>query len=149
MAESDVPTISDIENDVFTDPWPGRVFLEDIDSVFSYPFVAQLDGEIAGYAILWIGVDEGHLTNIAVARKYQRKSIAQTLLSFILRFALEHKLAHIILEVRPSNEAAIALYRKFGFTDLTTRRKYYTNPPEDCLMMIKTLTGDADLEIGD
>jgi ribosomal-protein-alanine N-acetyltransferase len=129
------------ERELFSDPWPMGVFREDINSQFSHPFVAQMDNEIVGYAVLWVGVDEGHLTNIAVARKYQRKSIAKRLLSHILRLAAEMGLAQIILEVRPSNQPAIALYRAFGFEQLSIRKHYYRRPPEDCLVMRKAIAG--------
>ncbi len=148
MVESDLPGVMEIENDVFTDSWPESVFREDLCSEFSQPYVAHIDNAIVGYAVLWQGVDEGHLTNIAVSRNYQRKSIAKKLLSFILRIALADGLAQIILEVRPSNTAAIALYHKFGFENLALRKNYYTSPREDCLMMVKPLSGDTDF-IGD
>jgi len=149
MTEDDLEAVSGIELDVFTDPWPRSVFLEDIASDYSHPFVVQWDNDIVAYAILWQGVDEGHLTNIAVAKNYHRKSIAQKLLSFILQFASEAGLMQVLLEVRPSNEAAIALYRKFGFINLAIRKNYYTHPREDCLMMIKYLSGETDIRIGE
>lgn len=145
MLQSDVPTVVRYERQLFTDPWPTQIFREDIDSPFSYPFVAEVDGEIAGYAILWVGVDEGHLTNIAVAQKFQRKSIAKRLLTYILRLAASLELAQIILEVRPTNEPAITLYESYGFERLTVRKNYYKNPVEDCLVMRKIIWGgDAE-----
>lgn len=149
MTEADLPAVMAIENDVFTDSWPESIFRDDISSKYSHPYVVQWNNQVAGYAILWLGVGEGHLTNIAVAKNYQRKSIAQKLLSFILQFASESGLTQVILEVRPSNEAAIALYQKFGFIDLAIRKNYYTHPREDCLMMIKQLDGEADICIGE
>ncbi|MCK5126238.1 MAG: ribosomal protein S18-alanine N-acetyltransferase [candidate division Zixibacteria bacterium] len=144
MTESDLPDVMAIENDVFTDAWPISTFRHDLTAELSYLFVAQVDNEIAGYVLLLCGVTEGHLANIAVAKNYQRKSIAQKLISFILRIAQAKQLAQIILEVRPSNAAAIALYRKFGFDDWAIQKEYYSNPREDCLVMIKPLTGDTD-----
>ncbi|MDD4050972.1 MAG: ribosomal protein S18-alanine N-acetyltransferase [candidate division Zixibacteria bacterium] len=141
MAEGDLEVVTAMEKDLFSDPWPLSAFLDDLASDYSHPFVVQLDNDVAGYAILWIGVDEGHLTNIAVDRKYQRKSIAKQLLSYILRFAAESGLAQVILEVRPSNTPAIFLYESFGFTRLGVRKRYYRNPVEDCLVMKKEITG--------
>lgn len=147
MTEADIPAVMAIEKAVFSDPWPDSVFYEDISSNYSHPVVAQVDDVVVGYAILWLGEGEGHLTNIAVDKNYQRKSIAKKLLSFILQFASETGLGLIILEVRPSNEAAIALYRKFGFINLVIRKNYYSHPREDCLMMIKYLSGETDNRI--
>ncbi|MEE9442266.1 MAG: ribosomal protein S18-alanine N-acetyltransferase [candidate division Zixibacteria bacterium] len=140
MVLEDLPEILRLERELFSDPWPELAFIEDIESNFSYPFVAHIDNEIIGYAILWIGVEEGHLTNIAVDKKYQRKSVAKKLLSFILRFAWENELKQIFLEVRPSNTAAVTLYESYGFKNLAIQRSYYNNPSEDCLMMKKDLT---------
>jgi ribosomal-protein-alanine N-acetyltransferase len=139
MTPMDVPLVSLLERELFTDPWPVRVFHEDIASPFSHPFVAEWDKDLVGYAILWVGVDEGHLTNIAVAKKYQRKSIAKRLLTYILQLAAGLELAQIVLEVRPSNEPAIRMYEEFGFERLAVRKGYYKNPAEDCLVMRKVL----------
>lgn len=144
MVLEDLPEVTKIENDLFTDPWPPVIFAEDVVSVTSYPFVAQIDNTIVGYAILWLGVDEGHLTNIAVSKKYQRKSIAKTLLSYILRFASGLGLGQIILEVRPSNAPAISLYEAYGFETLSIRKNYYRNPAEDCLVMRKIIQRGED-----
>jgi ribosomal-protein-alanine N-acetyltransferase len=141
MTESDLEAVTAMEKDLFSDPWPISAFLDDLKSEYSHPFVVQLDNEVVGYAVFWIGVDEGHLTNIAVDRKYQRKSIAKQLLSYILRFAAESGLTQIILEVRPSNTPAIFLYESFGFTRLGVRKRYYRNPVEDCLVMKKEIIG--------
>ncbi len=145
MLQSDVPTVAQYERQLFSDPWPAQIFQEDIDSPFSYPFVAEIDGGIAGYAILWVGVDEGHLANIAVAEKFQRKSIAKRLLTYILRLAASLELAQVILEVRPTNLPAIRLYESYGFERLATRKDYYKNPVEDCLVMRKLIRG-GDIE---
>lgn len=145
MLQSDVPAVVRYERELFSDPWPAQIFREDIESSLSYPFVAEMDGEIVGYAVLWVGVDEGHLTNIAVAQKFQRKSIAKRLLTYILGLAASLELAQIILEVRPTNLPAIRLYESYGFERLATRKDYYRNPVEDCLVMRKLIRG-GDIE---
>lgn len=139
MRALDIPQVIDIEQDVFSDPWPKRVFLDDLYSEYSYPFVVECENTMAGYAILWMGYKEGHLTNIAVAKKFQRKSIAKRLLKYILELAAELGLEQVLLEVRPSNAAAISLYETFGFSRLAIRKNYYHSPVEDCLVMVKSL----------
>lgn len=143
MNIDDLPEVSKCEKELFSDPWPDSVFREDIASSFGHPCVLQVNGEIAGYAILLISTGQGHLTNIAVAKKYQRKSIAKKLLSYILRLATEMGLAQIMLEVRPTNTPAISLYEKFGFIRLAVRKNYYRDPVEDCLIMGKEITGSS------
>jgi len=139
----DVPAVARIERELFTDPWPEQIFEEDIISSYSYPLIAELDNALVGYAVMWVGVDEGHLTNIAVGKNYQRKSIAKRLLTYILQLAASLGLAQIILEVRPSNQPAIMLYESFGFERLAIRKGYYKNPAEDCLVMRKLLSEDV------
>lgn len=146
MTPGDVPAVIAMEQQLFTDPWPESVFLEDIKSSYSHPVVAELSGHLAGYAILWVGADEGNLTNIAVGQKFQRKSIAKRLLSFILNLATEMELRQIFLEVRPSNTAAIRLYEKYFFTRLEIRKNYYNNPAEDCVVMRRMITGTNEGE---
>jgi ribosomal-protein-alanine N-acetyltransferase len=135
----DLPAILTIERDLFSDPWPESVFYEDIVSGINLPIVAQLDNKVAGYAILTIEGEEGHLTNIAVAPQYQRKSIAKKLLSYILRFATGLKMRQILLEVRTSNKPAVSLYETFGFEHLAVQKSYYQSPVEDCLIMRKDI----------
>ena len=142
MTMADILAVGRYERELFSDPWPEAVFREDILSSYSYPIVLELDGEIVGYAVLWVGVGEGHLTNIAVAKKHQRKSIAKQLLTYIFRLSASLELAQIILEVRPSNLPAISLYESFGFERLALRKNYYRNPVEDCLVMRKMLSND-------
>jgi ribosomal-protein-alanine N-acetyltransferase len=135
MTEEHIEAVLELERDLFSDPWPESMFREDIVSARSYPVVAYVDNELAGYAILWHGIDEGHLTNIAVRRDLQRKSVAKRLLSYILQRALAHHMREVFLEVRISNEPAISLYEKFGFQKVAIRKNYYRQPAEDCLVM--------------
>lgn len=139
MTHKDIPEVLRIERELFSDPWPESMFHDDIRSNYSHPYVAQIDNEIAGYAILWVAPDEGHLTNMAVAKSFQRKAIAKRLLVYILNIAAGMSLAQIVLEVRPSNQPAISLYESYGFEPLAIRKKYYRKPAEDCLVMRKLL----------
>ena len=140
MTEADIPAVMAIENELFTDPWPETIFQADVSAEFSRLWVVEIEGEIAAYTVLGLGYREGHLNNIAVTQKYQRKNIAKKLLTFILEFCTGQDFERILLEVRPSNEAAISLYRSFGFYDLAVRRRYYRDPVEDCLVMEKILS---------
>ncbi len=139
MKEADIGDVLRIEGDLFGDPWPEWVFRQEVDLKISYPFVVLIENEIAGYVILHHNDNYGHMTNLAVARKYQRKSIAKKLLSFILELAVDKNLAYLALEVRLSNKPAISLYESFGFTHLTVEKEYYQDPVEDCLVMVKYL----------
>ena len=90
-------------------------------------------------AIAQILLDEGYITNVAVASKFRRCGIAQNLLKKIIAFAQSQRLSFISLEVRVSNAAAISLYEKFGFEKVGLRRNFYTLPQENAVIMTKRL----------
>jgi ribosomal-protein-alanine N-acetyltransferase len=90
---------------------------------------------VLGFAGIWIMADEAHLTNIAVRKQYQRQGIGERLMISIIDLAAEFKADFITLEVRVSNTAAQSLYSKYGFTQISVRRGYYTDNREDALLM--------------
>jgi [ribosomal protein S18]-alanine N-acetyltransferase len=139
IRESDLIDINILENKLFTDPWPPAAFLEVFESDEIYGLVAEMDGKIAAYAVYTIGLGESRLANIAVDDDFRRKSIAKNLLNNILKIVKEANCEYIFLDVRPSNAAAISLYKKFGFTELYTKPNYYRSPREDVLVMMKNL----------
>ncbi len=110
-------------------------------------FKAALPGEpkpqpfIAGFAGIWMLVDEAHITNIAVWREYQGKGIEGLLLIAIFDLASELKASFLTLEVRASNLNAQKLYERYGFTRTGLRRGYYLDNREDAIIMS---TGSAN-----
>jgi len=90
---------------------------------------------IVGFAGIWVMADEAHITNIAVRRSYQRRGLGELLLFSLFDLAKELKTDIMTLEVRSSNVAAQNLYFKCAFTEVGTRRGYYTDNREDGLIM--------------
>lgn len=90
---------------------------------------------ILGFAGLWFMADEAHLSNIAVREAYQHRGIGERLMIAVIEFAIERKARFITLEVRASNKAAQALYRKYGLLEVGTRRGYYMDNKEDAVIM--------------
>ena len=82
---------------------------------------------------------EGYVTNIAVLPAYRRQGIGKKILEHVIKDC-ESELEFISLEVRVSNNAAISLYEYFGFETVGTRKRFYTNPHEDALIMTKKFT---------
>lgn len=82
---------------------------------------------IIGFAGFWVMADEAHITSIAAWEAYRRQGIGETLLISLINLALELNARLITLEVRSSNTAAQSLYAKYGFTQVGTRRGYYTD----------------------
>lgn len=96
------------------------------------------DYPLVGYGGLWIGVDEGHITTIAVHPIYRGRSIGELLLNGLIDMALQVNLPMLTLEVRVSNLAAQGLYSKYGFLPAGHRPKYYSDNGEDALIMWTT-----------
>ena len=94
---------------------------------------------VVGFTGMWVVVDEGHITNIAVRKLYQRQGIGELLLISLIDLATELNARFLALEVRASNVAAQSLYGKYGFSQVGVRRGYYTDNHEDALLMS---TGD-------
>ena len=80
-------------------------------------------------------LDEGYITNVAVSPAHRRKGVAARLLTELRIKAEEKGLSFVTLEVRASNEPAIALYRGAEYVEVGVRRNFYTNPKEDALLM--------------
>lgn len=139
MTRDDIPKLTLMEAEIFPDPWPEKAFIEELDRDNRGILIAQIDGNIVGYAGLIVSFGEAHLTNIAVAPDYRGKSVAKTLLSGILENAKKADCKYIFLDVRPSNTSAIDLYQKFGFYELYRRPNYYRVPVEDAVVMVKDL----------
>jgi len=139
MTASDVTKIALLEIEIFPDPWPVAAFNAELNQPDRGVLVAESDGVIIGYAAYITTFGEAHLTNIAVTPAYRGKNIAKLLLNSILGIAREAECEYIFLDVRPSNTAAIELYRKYGFQDLYRRPDYYHNPVEDANVMVKNL----------
>jgi ribosomal-protein-alanine N-acetyltransferase len=90
---------------------------------------------IIGYGGLWLSVDEGHITTIAVAPEYRGRGIGELLLNGLIDQASELNADILTLEVRVTNVVAQQLYMKYGFRTLGSRPRYYTDNGEDALIM--------------
>ncbi len=94
---------------------------------------------VCGYIGMWLIVDEGHITNLAVHPAYRRRGIGRLLLKSLIQAGKRYGLRRLTLEVRRSNLAAQKLYMEFGFTTVGVRSRYYLDNHEDALIMWKEL----------
>jgi [ribosomal protein S18]-alanine N-acetyltransferase len=99
------------------------------------------DGAILGFIIASFVAPESELETLVTSEKYQRQGIARRLIAALLEGLRKSGISQVYLEVRLSNSPAISLYQSIGFTQISTRRSYYSNPIEDALQLC--------LEIGD
>ena len=99
--------------------------------------VVEEKGKILAYCGLIMVLDEGDITNLAVRSDRQREGIGHFLMESLIRLADERGVTTIHLEVRVSNETAVRLYERMGFTRDGIRKRYYTDPLEDALLMTR------------
>ena len=132
----DVETIEKLEQSCFSQPWSYESIYQDIvENDRAVYVVAETEGQVIGYAGLWIIVDEGHITNVAVSPDYRRNSVGNTIVTALLQVTEDMGVKRHTLEVRKSNQAAINLYEKQGFTEAGERKGYYEDNGEDALIM--------------
>lgn len=137
MNEKDIDGIAEIEKECFSEPWSRDGIESELSNETARFFVADFMGEAAGYLGMHIVLDECYIANIAVKEKFRRKGIADKLLSVGEERAKDENCAFITLEVRVSNEKAIALYSKRGYNEMGERKNFYSSPTENALIMTK------------
>ena len=137
-----------IESEQGPDGWSLGLFLAELgrteDRIY---LVARQDRTVVGFAGALLVGEDCHITNIAVAAGCRRAGVATRLLLEVARRAVEVGARNLTLEVRASNEAALALYRRFGFAPVGTRSGYYTDPDgtkEDALVLWATAIDEDD-----
>jgi ribosomal-protein-alanine N-acetyltransferase len=96
-----------------------------------------------GYAGLWFGVDEAHVTNIAVAPDARRQGIARELMLHLAETAIERGCGAWTLEVRVTSVGAQRLYELFGFETAGVRQKYYDNTEDAIVMWCHDIQSEA------
>ena len=135
---ADADAIYEIEKMCFPDPWSRASIRSELtENPRAFYVVAEIEGEIVGYAGLWWIVDEGHITNVAVKPGFRNRRIGSQIIEVLLDHTGNEGIQHYTLEVRASNIAARALYEKFGFEVEGIRRGYYRVGHEDALIMWK------------
>ncbi len=131
MKKDHIEALAAIERDCFADPWSETALAEELDNPLARFFVAEKNGEVIGYLGTLIVAGEMNVTNIAVSPAHRRNGVADKLIEAAKRVMTREKLSRLTLEVRVSNEAAIALYEKHGFQKDGIRPGFYTHPTED------------------
>jgi len=135
MRLSDVPRVMEIELQSFPTPWSESAYITEISNQSAYYVVARLDGDVVGYAGMWVIMDEAHITTIAVDARHRGRKLGERLLVALLDESMAKGLKRATLEVRQSNRVAQKLYVKYGFDAVAVRKDYYANNNEDALVM--------------
>lgn len=139
MTLQDINEIMKIEPKCFTLPWSRESYLGELKNNFATYLVCDYEGEIAGYGGIWVVFEDAHITNVAVDPDYRQFGMGTALMEELEQVARDKKAQQILLEVRPSNEAALAMYRKLGYFPTGLRHAYYSDNGEDAIIMTKLL----------
>lgn len=135
MVVDDLPAVVEIDRLSNPLPWPEPSIAEELLRQTSRFLVAvSHDGSVEGFVGIWLIVGEAHITMIAVRPDRRRRRLGETLLRAAMRLARDEHQEVVTLEVRRSNDAAIGLYRKYGFVQVGERRAYYDDNREDALI---------------
>lgn len=136
MRPEDLDAVLRVEVASFSQPWTRGMFEAELIPGVSLALVARSDEDtLLGYLCGSIVEDELYISNVAVDPRVRRRGVGKKLLLFALVEASQHGARTAALEVRASNQAAQSLYQHFGFIVVGRRRRYYTGPVEDAVIM--------------
>ncbi len=142
MRMCDLDEVTAIETAVYPFPWTAGIFADCIKVGYSC-WVYRQQGELRGYCVMALGPGEAHILTLCVHPAFQGRGLARMIMNFMLKLAKKWQAETMYLEVRPSNHAAIGLYKSLGFSDIGRRPDYYpaeNNSREDALIMTLSLT---------
>lgn len=128
-----------LEKEVFSLPWSKQGFLDALDGEKNIFLVAESEDGLCGYIGMYVSLDEGEITNVAVSLEHRCAGIGGRLLQRSLELAKEAGVTQVVLEVRVSNQAAISVYEKNGFEHCGVRKGFYDFPKEDAYIMMRQL----------
>ena len=138
----DASGIAKIEEACFPDPWDYRAINDLITSEGAMCFTARDGSRVVAYVIGRLIAPEGEIYRVAVDEAYRRRGVAYRLLDYAVKTSRGRGLESLFLEVRSENEAAISLYRAYGFAEIGRRKNYYRNPTDDAIIMLKASKAD-------
>ncbi len=147
--KSHIDDIYKIEIECFTTPWSKSAFEKELKTNKFAIYVVAVDSEIdkvVGYGGMWHVINEGHITNIAVAEDYRRQGVGMKIIEKLEEIALSKEMIGLTLEVRRGNQKAMGLYRKKGFRISGIRPEYYSDTKEDAIIMWKYFIPEEMIE---
>ncbi len=137
MTAAHTDQIAQLEKVCFSDPWSEKSIASELTNPLSLWLVALDEDKVVGYIGSQSVLDGADMMNIAVDPAYRNQGIAMRLITQLITQLKEKGVICLALEVRASNAAAIALYKKLGFQTVGRRPNYYRNPKEDAIIMRK------------
>lgn len=132
-----LPQMAEIERACFSDPWSEQSLADEVDNPLADYYLCEENGLLLGYLGTRKLPDQWEIVNVAVRPQARRRHIASRLMELLLADAAAGDARQIFLEVRESNLPARQLYEAYGFTCLGRRKRYYSDPEEDALIMAR------------
>ncbi|MFI5167647.1 MAG: ribosomal protein S18-alanine N-acetyltransferase [Thermoanaerobaculales bacterium] len=133
----DIPAVAKLEAEVFPDPWPAHLYLQEVNQPLRFQRVVYTEpGYLAAYLFACWQLDELHVLKVATHPLHEGKGLASALLAEAREEARRSRARGLVLEVRPSNRRAYLLYRHLGYDVIGRRPRYYTDG-EDALVMFQ------------
>ena len=139
MEDTEVADVAALEKNIFSDAWSKDSISETNCQPNTRVVVAEEDGAIVGYCILYYVMDEGEIARIGVNKELRGRGIGRGLLDDVCDFCRENEIARLLLDVRESNADARRFYEKYGFTIDGIRKDFYDAPKEHAVLMSMTI----------
>jgi ribosomal-protein-alanine N-acetyltransferase len=145
MSPFDLAAVLGLERVCFPSAWTPESYLRELRNPNSYYVVARCQGEVVGYAGMWVIEDEAHVSTLAVRPDVRRRGLGEAMMRHLLHVARTRGAMRMTLEVREQNEVALALYRKLGFTSRGLIPHYYGDTGENAHVMHRELAEAAEI----
>lgn len=139
MQTSDASQVAQIEKECFSEPWSEQNILNSLKNDKFYMIAVKLDDKVLGYGGMYFVADEGYICNVAVSKSARGQGFGKIIVNKLIECSRSKNLSFLSLEVRASNSVAINLYAGLGFKNMGVRKKFYTSPSEDAIIMTKKL----------
>lgn len=153
MTVADLGAVMAIERVAYEFPWTHGNFVDSLAAGYSAQLLRSDVGTIGAYYVAMSGVDETHLLNLTVAPAYQGRGLALRLLDTLVAASVAAAAHGVMLEVRPSNARARAIYRRYGFDEVGLRPGYYPAAQGQreaaCVMRLALGAGPSNTARGD
>ena len=134
--KGEVGRLSLLSNECGSDSWSEISFLSEFDRN-SIIECCEFDGEMVAFAVVSVSFDEGYLHLIAVDSNFRGQGIATAVLNHCEQVATSRGVCKIVLDVRITNQTAIKLYEKCGYSKICERKNFYSHPTENAYTMVK------------
>ena len=145
MILADVDRVMKIEREVYEFPWTDRIF-RDCIRVGYQCWMALEQQNVVGHAVISVTAGESHILNLSIGKQHQRRGFGRQFIEFLVDEARARDAQTMLLEVRPSNTAAISCYNAAGFNEIGNRKDYYpaSGGREDALLFARHITPLGD-----